>query len=335
MAAADESARFAVATEATNVGPHTMEQMFADIRRIVHNYPNRPVSVQFNEIRYLRDRAFRLLEGRQPPEYTRSLYLAAGLLCGVLANASFDLSQYTAAETQARTAFLCGELAGHNGLRAWVRGLQALIAYWAGRPREAVELSDSGLCYTPEGGTAHIRLASIKARALGQLNRATDALTALDEADSMRQNVTREDDLTGGMMAFPPGKQLYCASSTYLWLGGDRYLADAERRADEAVTWFGRLPEHERRTGEECLARLDLALARLHLGHVDGAADQVHRVLESTARRKVESVRQRLEQFSRALNCHPAATSPIAVGLNEAVIAQQRLLRVLPPGEAS
>lgn len=108
------------------------------------SYPNRPVGPLFREVRALRDRAFEFLEGRQPPQYTRDLYVAADVLCGVLANASFDLGRYDAAETQARTAFMCGELAGHNGLRAWVRGLQALIAYWDGRPHDAVRLAEAG-----------------------------------------------------------------------------------------------------------------------------------------------------------------------------------------------
>ncbi|MFI1868888.1 hypothetical protein [Streptomyces jumonjinensis] len=182
--AADESAMFAARCEATNVGPHTLEQLEADIRRIVTTYPNRPVGPVFTEVRALRDRTFELLEGRQPPAYTRDLYVAAGVLCGVLANASFDLGNYTAAQTQARTAFLCGEQAGHHGLRAWVRGLQALIAYWDGRPRDAVRLADTGAAFTPETGTAHIRLASIKARALGQLQETADALAALHRRPS-------------------------------------------------------------------------------------------------------------------------------------------------------
>ncbi|WP_372407675.1 tetratricopeptide repeat protein [Streptomyces luteireticuli] len=336
MAAADESARFAAVAEGTNVGPHTMDQLFADIERIVRTYPNRPVTAQFNEIRYLRDRTFRLLEGRQPPQYTTDLYLAAGLLCGVLANASFDLGQYAAAETQARTAFLCGELARHNGLRAWVRGLQALIAYWAGRPNDAVALSDSGLALTPEQGTPQIRLASIKARALGQLARSGEALAVLHQADAMRESLTDEGEVTVGMMAFPLGKQLYCASSAHLWLGGDQHLADAERRAQEAVSWFSRLPGHERRLGEESLARIDLALARLARGELGGAADQVHWVLDSHARRGIESVNRRLGQFTRRLSQHPAANSPIAVGLNEAIVARrQACSRALPSGEPS
>jgi hypothetical protein len=139
--AASESAHFGQFAEQSNVGPHTLEQFRADLVRIVTNYPNRPVYPLFVEVRALRNRAFELLEGRQYPEQSRELYLVAGALCGVLANASFDLGWLPAAETQARTAFLCAELAGNNALRAWIRGMQSLVAYWDERPRAAVELA--------------------------------------------------------------------------------------------------------------------------------------------------------------------------------------------------
>jgi len=163
--AADEAARIAQFAEQTNVGPHTLEQFQADVGRIVTQYPNRPVYPLFVELRTLRTRAFEKLEGRQFPTQTKDLYLITGVLCGVLANASFDLGRLDAAETQARTAFLCAELSGCNWLRAWIRGTQALIAYWDDRPLAAVQLAEDGRQYVPELGTALVRLAAIEARA--------------------------------------------------------------------------------------------------------------------------------------------------------------------------
>lgn len=332
-AAANESARFAAQAESSNVGPHTLEQLEADIRRIVDSYPNRPVGLLFHEVRALRDRAFELLEGRQPPRYTRDLYVGAGVLCGVLANASFDLGRYDAAETQARTAFLFGELAGHNGLRVWVRGLQALISYWDGRPADAVRLAESGSAFTPESGTAHIRLASIKARAYGQLGRADDALAALSAADHLRERLAEGDELPGGMMAFPVEKQLFYASSTHLWLSGPQHLSDAEVSADEAVEMFQTASPEQQRLGEMSLARMDLAMARLGRGDIDGVAAQIHAVLGTNARRRTESVDRRIGHFSRQLALHPAAGSPVAIGLRESIIAHQEgTIAELPPG---
>lgn len=336
QAAANESARFAAKAESSNVGPHTLEQLEADIRRIVRSYPNRPVGPLFREVRALRDSAFDLLEGRQPPRYTSDLYVGAGVLCGVLANASFDLGRYDAAETQARTAFLLGELAGHNGLRSWVRGLQAVIAYWDGRPGDAVRLAESGTAFTPESGTAQIRLESIKARAYGQMNRDSDALAALQAADRLRDELRGDDDLPGGMMAFPVEKQLFYASSTHLWLAGAQHLSDAEARADQAVAMFESAPPEQQRLGEMSLARMDLAMARLGRGDIEGAATQVHTVLAVNVRRRTESVDRRIGHFSRQLALHPGSGSSVAIGLREVIIAhQQRTLDELPPGGTS
>lgn len=66
--AVEESARFAEFAEQTNIGPHTLEQFTADIRRIVTVYPNRPIYPLFVELRSLRDRAFQKFEGRQFPD---------------------------------------------------------------------------------------------------------------------------------------------------------------------------------------------------------------------------------------------------------------------------
>jgi hypothetical protein len=111
------------------------------------------------------------------------------LLCGVLANASFDLGNLYAAETQARTAFLCAELAGSNWLRSWVRGMQALIAYWDDRPADAVRLAQTGWEFVPETGTARIRLSSIEARAAARLKDQRSVDEALQRVEIAREEL--------------------------------------------------------------------------------------------------------------------------------------------------
>jgi hypothetical protein len=63
---------------------------------------------------------------------------------GLLAKASHDLAEPHAAMAQARTGYLCADQTDHDGLRAWLRGLQSLIAYWAGRTQEAARYAESG-----------------------------------------------------------------------------------------------------------------------------------------------------------------------------------------------
>ncbi|KJY40537.1 hypothetical protein VR46_27230 [Streptomyces sp. NRRL S-444] len=81
------------------------------------------------------------------------------------------------------------------------------------------------------------------------------------------------------------------------------------------------------------LARMDLAMARLGRGDIDGAATQIHAVLGVSARRRTESVDRRIGHFSRQLALHPGAGSPVAIGLREVIIAhQERMPAQLPPG---
>ncbi|WP_137815349.1 hypothetical protein [Gandjariella thermophila] len=318
--AATESARFGQFIEQSNVGPHTLEQFRADTMRIINVYPNRPVYPMFVELRELRDRAFELLEGRQHPAQSRELHVVAGVVCGVLANASFDLGWLPAAETQARTAFLCAELAGNNALRAWIRGTQSLIAYWDDRPRDAVELAEDGWRYVPESGTARVRLAAIAARAYARMREEAATEEALSRAERAREEVRAADD-PGGMFAFPPAKQAMYAATARLWLGDEGNLARAERLAGEAIELYVADPPERRRLGELSLARLDLAVARLGQENLEGAAEQVPEVLAVAKRRRTDSVVRRLRQLATALQRPRFSSAALALDLRDEITA--------------
>ncbi len=342
--AAAESARFLMTTEHTNVGPHTLDQLTADLRHLIVRYPNRPVYPLFVELRELRNRAFLLLEGHQRPDQTRDLYLLAGTVCGVLANASFDLGHLAAAETQARTAFLCAELAGHNGLRVWIRGTQSLVAYWDDRPRAAVDHALSGYEFTPESGTALVRLAAIEARARGRLHDKAGVKTALARAVDARDAVTRVDEF-GGMMAFPEAKQLFYAATARLWLGDAEAIGLAQDNAQSSVTAYAQARPKDRRGGEENLARLDLAATRLYgfdsdttnrrTLDLDGAAAQIRTVLDMAIHRPIDSVTRRLRQVAAVLDHPRLHGSRLAQALQHeiAVHTDHRAVPALPAGD--
>ena len=120
------------------MGEATLEQLDADVRRLAAAYVHVPPLPMFAEMLRVRDRIYRLLAGRQKPAATARLHLLAGMLCGLLANVSTDLGYRDAAAEQARAAWAYGDIIGHNSLRAWTRGMQALIEYWSGRPQHAV-----------------------------------------------------------------------------------------------------------------------------------------------------------------------------------------------------
>jgi hypothetical protein len=316
--AAAESSRFGQFAEQSNVGPHTLEQFRADLTRIAMAYPNRPVYPAFVEVRQLRNRAFELLEGRQHPKQSRELYLVTGVLCGVLANASLDLGFLHAAETQARTAFLCAELAGNNALRAWLRGTQSLVAYWDGRLRTAVELAADGWRYLPETGTARVRLAAIEARAHGRLRDQRAAEDALARAERARDEVLGGDD-PGGMLAFPIAKQTWYAATARLWLGGQANLSRAEQDAASAIQIYETDAPEDRRLGELCLARLDLASVRLGRDDLEGMAVQIQDVLTVASQRRTDSVVRCLSQVAIALERPRLQTSALALDVHDQI----------------
>jgi hypothetical protein len=318
MAAADESSRFSQWAEQTNCGPHTLEQFESDIRRIVLVYPNRPVAPTFFELRELRSRAFELLEGRQHPSQTTDLYKISGLLCGLLANASFDLGNLYAAETQARTAFLCAELAGSNWLRSWVRGMQSLIAYWDDRPRDAVRLAQSGWEFTPESGTAQVRLAAIEARSAARLRNRDVVDDALARMQSAREAVTAADEI-GGMIEFPVAKETFYSATANLWLGGTDRYRKAEALAADAIEQYSSDPLPQRRIGEQCLAALDLSMSRLMLGELDGAAQAARAVIDAGSKRPTDSITRRLQQLQAQLRRPAIAAVPAARELDEEI----------------
>jgi hypothetical protein len=120
MATAEESAAFGSWAEITNVGDFQLEHLQARLRHIARTIYDSPLHRLLDAAR-LRNVAFALLEGRQRPDQTRDLYLIASLACVLLAFESGSLGRYDAADTQGRTAWLCAELAGHDGARAWVQ----------------------------------------------------------------------------------------------------------------------------------------------------------------------------------------------------------------------
>jgi hypothetical protein len=319
MAAARESARFAQYAGRTNVGPHTLDQLDADLRRLVKAYPSRPVFPTFLEIADLRNRSFELLEGQQYPRQRRDLHFIAGVSCGVLSNASFDLGHMDAAATQARTAYLCAELAGSDWLRTWVRGMQSLIAYWGDRFEEAVDLAASVRETTTGQGTASVRLASIEARAHARLGNPEGVQTALRTAREEREAMRAPEEF-GGMMAFPEEKQLFYSSTCQVWLGGEPRLRQTVREASQAVSVFQQAPLGQRRIGEMCLARLDIASAQLALGELDGAVEQARAVFEDAANRRTDSVRRRLHQVRAELEKPKVYTSPLAGAMRDEII---------------
>ena len=299
MAAAHEASEHAGRAEASNVGASALEQLDADATRIAREYVHVPPVPMMVEMLRVRRRVYRLLEGHQKPADTSHLYLLAGTLSGLLANASTDLGHLDAAGEQARAAWAYAELCGHNGLRAWTRGMQALIEYWSERPRRAVMLAQNGHRYA-ESVTAQVRLHNIEARIWSKLGSSADAERCIRAADAARSNTGTDElhDETGGVFGFPEAKSHYYAGATYIHLG---QAGPALTETQRTIELYSGGPREQRSYGAEAMARVDNAAAQLINGSLDGAGDALRPVLELSSDRRIAQLEERLTGLRRRI----------------------------------
>lgn len=299
--AARRAFHFAAGAEGSNVGPETLAEIQEEVRRLAGAYPQKPLSALLSDLTQMQDITFRLLEGRQPPAMTRELYVLAGITSGMLAKASHDLGDPRSAMTQARASYICADMADHDGLRAWVRGLQSLIAYWAGWSNEALRFARLG--EEPSGrtlGSVRVWIACLEARAWALFGNVDATTAAIERADQMRDDVTPDglDDM-GGILTFPRPRQIYYAADALAWLPEQRQ--SAEQRAIAAVEAYEEADASERSFGDEAGARADLAVARVRLGNTDGAREALNPVLELPVPQRINGIVASMHRVHTAL----------------------------------
>lgn len=300
LAAAHESSEHAVRAEASNIGEATLEQLDADVSRIARDYVYAAPLPMFAEMVRVRDRVYRLLDGRQKPAATAHLHLLAGVLCGLLANASTDLGHRDAAAEQARAAWAYGETIGHDGLLAWTRGMQALIEYWSERPRQAVRLAQAGQRHAGSA-TARARLYSVEARVWSRLGDLAEASRCLRAAADARDDTADGDylhDEVGGVFGFGDAKTACYAGAAWIHLGQADPGLEAASRAAEL---YASGPAPLRSYGAESLARVDIATAYLIRKDIAGAATALRPVLEIAAGKRISQLGDRLAGVSQQL----------------------------------
>jgi hypothetical protein len=310
-ATAHESSEQAAMVASRSLDEATLDQLRDDITRITRGYTMIPPIAAFVAARRLRDLGYRLLGNTRRPGQETDLYFAVGLACGLLAEASFDLGCWEAATAQARAAWVYGTQIGHPGLRAWAKGMLALLAFWSGDPATAVTLTEEAQRVAPPG-TAMVRLRSIEARAWALQGQAREAERAIAHAESARERADGAEELhdqIGGQFGFDPARQARCNGSTYLQLGN---ATQASRRAEAAIGLCAAMPSGRRWVKIETQAHADLAAARLMGGDLDGARDALLPVLGTPSALRVEGLTRRVQRVADMLaapayrHSHPA-----------------------------
>ena len=298
--AASRARAFALAAQ-TGLGSEAMEQVYDDVRHVAKAYPQRPLPEILGRLVETQDLVFALLESRQRPEHLRQLYFLGGVTGGLLAKASHDLGNPHAALTQTRTAFLCADNADHHGLRAWVRGLQSLVSYWAGNPHDSVRYAQLGAGYAEQANsTTGVWLPVSEARAWAALGNADAARAALERAENAWASVQNDDlDDMGGLCTFGRNRQLYYAADALAWLPGE--VETAERYSSQAVDAYTDQSHPEWAFGDAAGSHAAMAITRIANGELDGAADAIAPVLGLPMERRINGVVHSARRVHQAL----------------------------------
>jgi hypothetical protein len=314
------AAKFATFAEIDNVGPEQIAQLQDDVVHLANAYTHDPLAAIMGDLIDEQETVFRLLEGKQKPALGSDLYVLAGVVSGLMAKASQDLGRFHEAMTHARTLYVCADNADHQGLRAWARGLQSLIAYWAGRPQEAVRYAADGaeLAVNVTGSVA-AWLPALEARAWALMNMGDEARDAIGRAADRRSTYRPDDlDAIGGLLAFPSAKQSYYAAGTYVCLDDE----DQTRAQTEALAALD-LYEHgnptDRAFSDEAGARAELALARVNMGQVEGAHQALTALLALEPERRIGGIITSAGRVHQALRERRYAGSAEARALREEI----------------
>lgn len=313
------AARFTTFAEIDNVGPEAIAQLQDDVVHLANAYIRDPLISIMGDLVETQETVFQLLEGRQKPTYARDLYLLAGVVSGMISKASHDLGQTHEAMTHARTLYVCADNADHQGLRAWARGLQSLIAYWAGRPQQAVRYAQSGAeAATNLKGSVAAWLPALESRAWAAMFSDREATSALGRAADKRASHVPDDlDAIGGILGFPASKQSYYAAGTYVCLDGQQHKA--KEAALNALDLYENGDQRERSFSDEAGARAELALARVHAEELDGVKEAMSPLLALAPDRRIGGIIVSAERVHRALGAKERVSSAIARDLREEI----------------
>ncbi|RSM44743.1 hypothetical protein DMB66_52025 [Actinoplanes sp. ATCC 53533] len=270
MDAARETSEHAMDAGAWAVSDATIEQLRDEVSRIARSFTRLTPAVAVSETLRLRNLAVGLLERTRRPSQQHELYLVVAQAAGLLASESVDLGLWPSAMDYARAAYTYGEVIGHDGVRAYARGMQATIAYWTGQPADAVGYAEAAVTFAP-AGVARVRALSVLARAWSHRGAADEVQQALRAAADARTADGRDllHDVVGGEFGYTAAQQARSASTA--WLQMD-HAAPAIAAAATALELAGSQPTDPWST-VPAEARVDLATCQLLGGQLDNARE--------------------------------------------------------------
>jgi tetratricopeptide (TPR) repeat protein len=316
--AAQRARRFSLVAGDGGTTAEVIDQLRDDVARLATDYPQRPLGELLGSLVEVQEDLFTLLERRQQPARAQQLYMLSSVVGGMLAKASHDMADPQAAMLQIRTAHLCAQQANHDGLRAWLYGLQSLVSYWAGRYRESARYAEQGGIHaTSSGGTAAIWLPASAARAYAALGDSDRTMASIRRAESAWDTVEPSDlDELGGIATFSQARTTYYAAESLAFL--PQLAGAAEQYASSAVDAYADSAAPEWSFGDQAGSHAALAIARISRGEVEGASEALSPVLDLPPDQRINGIVHSAQRVHRALTDAQLTAGPGA-DLQEAI----------------
>jgi hypothetical protein len=319
LMAAHDGSEHAEQAERRDVGDATFEQLRADVTRLsTESMTGEPFPL-FREMRRVRARIYRLLDGQLRPGDRADLYFLLGCLSDLMAVAASGLGYPQAAEELIRSGWAYATAIDHRPLMAHLRLQLASVVFWQNRPRQALQLAEDGLRYLQDGPNAahlHVKYARAAAR-LGDAQAARQAITAAQDA---REREQTDDVLAmGGEFGLSQATQSYFSGSALAEIQGAE--GEAAEHLDRAVSLYdaGPGPDEQHWFGGKALAGIDLAAIQLRGGALDAALAALEPPLSLPAAQRINAVTTRLDLVRTELAAPVFQHSPQARGLDERI----------------
>jgi hypothetical protein len=332
---AHEGSEHAEQAERREIGDATLEQIRADVTRLSADYMTAEPLRVFREMRAVRDRIYSALDRQLWPRDQTEFYFMLAVLAVLMAAAADDLGYPQSGEELIRSGWAYATAIGHQPLMGYLRLGLARIVWWD-RPRQARDLTQSGLRFLLDGPNAsYLHLESGRAAArLGDTAAARAAITAANEA-RVREH---HDELLeiGGEFSFSQATQHYMAGSVAFEAKAETLAIEELERATGLYA-AGPGPGELYGFGCVALSRVDLAAAQLRAGQFEAAAAALEPTLTVVPSQRIMSIPQRLTRVRAELAAPRYRGSPQASELDERIEAFSRDtivedLRDLPAG---
>jgi hypothetical protein len=317
--AAHDASEHAERAEQRDVGDATLEQLRSDVIRLSHDYMTAEPFGLFQEMRRVRDRMYAALDRRLWPRDETDLYLLLGCLNSLMASAVDDLGYPNSSEELIRAAWAYATVIDHKPLMATLRAKLAHVAYWGNRPRQSRDLAESGLRYLdsgPNGAQLHLKYG----RAAALLGDADLARRAIGQAWDATEREYNDDLLQiGGEFGFSRASLHSVVGAILLEIPAAE--RDAVTELERSTELFAAGPgDGEDHSFEmQMRAHIDLAIARLRAGEIDGAVLALRPVLALPPGMRIDPLPQRLERVRVELAGSRYHGSPSASDLAEQI----------------